>query len=278
MDFVTLFGLFIGVLLIGTALVIGGVPVQTVLQPEALLVVFGGTLTALLINFSWHDVRAAVAALNRALRRDNLTPEEVVAYVNDAAIYIRFKGILAIQPMLDQVEIPFLRRGLTLMVDNHPAEHIKALLTTEMEATLRAAMGQARVFEVAGGAAPTMGIIGAIIGLTQIMHLLSNPERLGPVRDLAWKEVRRKATWAGFDVPRILEFDEVHEKFIAGLMRCNSWLAVLMITDLLGTTQRFNVPGTVDAGNWSVRLPANWQSDYKEKVERVAAIIRESGR
>jgi len=114
--------------------------------------------------------------------------------------------------------------------------------------------------------------------MTVIRAALEEPERLAPVRDLAWKEVRRKATWAGFDVPRILEFDEVHEKFIAGLMRCNSWLAVLMITDLLGTTQRFNVPGTVDAGNWSARLPANWQNDYKEKVARVAAIIRESGR
>lgn len=111
-----------------------------------------------------------------------------------------------------------------------------------------------------------------------IRAALDDPQRLGPVRDLAWKEVRRNAGWAGFDVPQILEFDEIHERFVAGLLRCNSWLAILMITDLLGTTQRFNVPGTVDTGNWSARLPATWPTDYAAKIDRIARLVREMGR
>jgi 4-alpha-glucanotransferase len=114
--------------------------------------------------------------------------------------------------------------------------------------------------------------------MSMIKAALDEPERLATVRDIAWKEARRKAAWAGFEVPHILPFEEVHERLVAGLLRCNSWLAVLMITDLLGTTQRFNVPGTVDTGNWSARLPANWQSDYKEKIDRIAALTKECGR
>jgi hypothetical protein len=61
-------------------------------------------------------------------------------------------------------------------------------------------------------------------------------------RDLAWWEVRRLAAWAGFEVPRIMEFQEVHPLLLDGLLRCNSWIAVFMVTDLFGTAQRFNVP------------------------------------
>src|SRR5204862_7855522 len=77
-----------------------------------------------------------------------------------------------------------------------------------------------------------------------IIHAaLEDPVRFGREGDLAWREVRRLAAWAGFDVPRIMAFDEVHERLLTGLFSSNSWLAVVMITDLLGPSQRFNVPG-----------------------------------
>ncbi len=74
-------------------------------------------------------------------------------------------------------------------------------------------------------------------------------------RDHAWWEVRRLAAWAGFEVPRILPFSHVHELFLRGLLACNSWIVVFMVTDLFGTAQRFNVPGAVADSNWSERLP-----------------------
>lgn len=73
-------------------------------------------------------------------------------------------------------------------------------------------------------------------------------------RDIAWWEVRRLAAWAGFEVPRIMEFQQVHQPLLEGLLRCNSWIAVFMVTDLFGTTQRFNVPGAVSESNWSERI------------------------
>ena len=73
-------------------------------------------------------------------------------------------------------------------------------------------------------------------------------------RDGAWWEVRRLATWAGFEVPRIMEFEQVHEALLRGLLACNSWISIFMVTDLFGTSQRFNVPGAVTDSNWSERI------------------------
>ncbi|MEI6871253.1 MAG: 4-alpha-glucanotransferase, partial [Verrucomicrobiota bacterium] len=73
-------------------------------------------------------------------------------------------------------------------------------------------------------------------------------------RDGAWWEVRRLADWAGFEVPRITPFEQVHEQLLRGLLASESWIAIFMVTDLFGTSQRFNVPGAVADSNWSERI------------------------
>lgn len=107
---------------------------------------------------------------------------------------------------------------------------------------------------------------------------LHEPERLANENAAAWREVRQLAGWAGFEVGRILPFEDVHGAFLRGLFRSNSWLAVVMITDLLGTEQRFNVPGSVADSNWSARLPSDWVMRFAPQFARIAALIRETGR
>jgi len=105
-----------------------------------------------------------------------------------------------------------------------------------------------------------------------------------PERDRAWNEVRRLAGWAGFEVPKIVPFDdEVHERLLRGLLASNSWIAITMITDLFASTQRFNQPGAVSDTNWSERLPepvAAWDRDraLAGKMKQLDAIVRETGR
>ncbi len=114
--------------------------------------------------------------------------------------------------------------------------------------------------------------------MSVIEAALSRPVDLAEERDIAWREVRRLAAWAGIEVPCILPFDDVHEPLITGLLRCNSWLTILMITDLLGTAQRFNIPGSVGTMNWSERLPCDWQTRFAEKCGRISGLIRAAGR
>jgi 4-alpha-glucanotransferase len=74
-------------------------------------------------------------------------------------------------------------------------------------------------------------------------------------RDAAWGEARRLARWCGFEVPRITPFSEaIHRKILHALFASESWMAVLMLTDLFGTRQRFNVPGAVSDANWTERV------------------------
>ncbi len=103
-------------------------------------------------------------------------------------------------------------------------------------------------------------------------------------RDYAWREVRRIARWAGFDVPRITAYPgEVHERLLRALLASNSWIAITMITDLFATVQRFNYPGAVSDSNWSERLPepvSAWERDpaLATTMARIDALVREAGR
>ena len=105
-----------------------------------------------------------------------------------------------------------------------------------------------------------------------------------PARDAAWPEVRRLAAWCGFEVPRITPFsDEIHARIVRTLFASKSWMAVLMITDVFATTQRFNVPGAVSDANWSERLAlevSHWNADapLAAKTDLVRKIIAETGR
>ena len=93
-------------------------------------------------------------------------------------------------------------------------------------------------------------------------------------RDRAWWEVRRLAEWAGFDVPRITPFEQVHALLIRALLRLPCRTVIFMVTDLFGTAQRFNVPGAVAESNWSARIRTSvrdWDADprFKRFMEEI---------
>lgn len=120
------------------------------------------------------------------------------------------------------------------------------------------------------------------------MAKIEAAERGGPetqaARDQAWRDVRRLASWAGLEVPRITPYsDQVHEALLRGLFASNSWMAIYMVTDIFATAQRFNVPGAVSESNWSQRLldpTVLWRKDarLKAKMKRVREILRATGR
>ena len=120
------------------------------------------------------------------------------------------------------------------------------------------------------------------------MAKIAAAENGGPethaARDTAWREVRRLAAWAGFEVAHITPYtDDVHERLARALFASSAWMAIYMITDLFASSQRFNVPGAISETNWSQRLNAPvsaWRGDASltAKMERVREMIRASGR
>jgi chemotaxis protein MotA len=168
----------VGLVLFGQAL--EGGKIRSLFQGAAAFVVFGGTLGAVLLSFPPLQIARATTSLRRVLRRDapdlRATVATIVAHVTRA----RRHGILSLEPDLDLVEEPFLRRGLGLAVDGTAAPVVRDLLEFESRQLHERDVLDAHVFEVAGGYAPTFGILGAVLGLIQVMEHLSDPSRLGP--------------------------------------------------------------------------------------------------
>lgn len=179
MDFSTLAGLVLGLVILVLALILGHVPLNTLLNPEALLIVFGGTLTATMVSFHSQTLRSALTALMGGSAESRLNTKDTVHYVLDVVGFVRDEGILALQPIIDSIEIPFFRKGLQLVLDNRSEKFIRDSLSTEIEVCYRESLDHARVYETAGGFAPTMGIIGAVIGLIHIVQASQNPTMLG---------------------------------------------------------------------------------------------------
>ncbi len=179
MDFSTILGLGLGLAILISALCLGHVPYSTLLNPEALLIVFGGTLTATTVSFSQSTLLQTIGALKGGNAESRLDPRDTIHYIMDVVGFVRDAGILALQPMLDSVEIPFFKKGLNLVLDNRTEKFIRDSLSTEIEVIYRQTMDYARVFETAGGFAPTMGIIGAVIGLIHTVDAFHDPTRLG---------------------------------------------------------------------------------------------------
>ncbi|RMG58896.1 MAG: flagellar motor protein [Deltaproteobacteria bacterium] len=179
MDFAAYLGIALGIGAIIVGNVLEGGTIFHLLQPSAALIVFGGTLGATLLSFSWEDVTGAVRALGKAFRTLPSSPEEVIETVIDLLTKTRKGGVLALEPEIGKAPDPFLRKGLTLLLDGMDAATIRAVLGQEMstyETTMKRA---ARVFEAAGGYAPTIGILGAVLGLIQVMRNVTDPTMIG---------------------------------------------------------------------------------------------------
>ena len=180
MEISTVVGLFMGFAVLLAALLLGHVPFAALLNPEAIVIVFGGTLTTILISFSFPTLTGAIGALQACFnpKRDN-SLSEVIDTLVQIAEFIRAEGVLALDPLLQHLDSPLMRHGLSQLIDNQPEARMRDGLMTEIEVEYREQMDHVRVFEAAGGFAPTMGIIGAVIGLIHTVYTVHDPTQVG---------------------------------------------------------------------------------------------------
>jgi chemotaxis protein MotA len=178
-DLATLAGLVIAVTAILGGLVLEGGQIADVAQVTAALIVLGGTLGAVMVSTPTKVLQGALRRL-MGIVRDPAPPiadlmEEVVGY----AVQARKQGLVALENVTGDVADPFLRKALTLAVDGSDLQEIRAMLDLEIELEESRAEAEAKVFESAGGYAPTIGIIGAVMGLIQVMKNLANIDEVG---------------------------------------------------------------------------------------------------
>lgn len=161
------------------AQVLEGASAKSLWQPTAALVVFGGTLAAVFVSYPPHLVLRTAIAVREAFVGRSDSAEPAFGRILELAHLARRKGLIALEPEIDHTRDPFLRAALTLAVDGTTAGTARQILETESGALREAAEAPAEVLEAAAGYAPTLGILGAVLGLIHVMASLSEPSKLG---------------------------------------------------------------------------------------------------
>jgi chemotaxis protein MotA len=179
LDLTSVLGVPVGVGCILVGQVLEGGTLKSIAQLTAAVIVFGGTLGAIMVNFSLGDLKAALRSLRTAFFDDESPVEETISTITRFAVKARKDGIMSLEDDVERLEDEFLRRGLGLAVDGTNPNTLRTMLEAETASRDEVEDLPARVFEAAGGYAPTVGILGAVLGLIHVMENLSDPAKLG---------------------------------------------------------------------------------------------------
>jgi chemotaxis protein MotA len=179
MDKGTLIGIGGGMgIVIASNVLEGGNPMSLLLVAPMLLV-FGGSIGAAMAGGTMGDTKAALAALKRAFTWKPQPPGELVPVVVSLADKARREGLLTLENAIAEVDDEFLKRGISLAVDGTDPEELQEILEGEVAAKKAADKQAAKFFNDMGGYAPTIGIIGTVMGLVHVLENLSQPDKLG---------------------------------------------------------------------------------------------------
>jgi chemotaxis protein MotA len=147
--------------------------------PAPLILVFFGSIGAAMAGGLLSDAKAAAIALKRALLSKPASPDGTVEAVVGLAERARREGLLALETAVRDVEDDFLRQGLQAAIDGADPDELAEILSGKIETKRKADHQSAKFYEAMGGYAPTLGIIGTVLGLVHVLENLSQPEKLG---------------------------------------------------------------------------------------------------
>jgi len=179
MDIISIAGLILGLgaILVGQAL--EGGHIGSLLQLTAFLVVIGGTMGAVMLQSSLKVFLDGLAMVKWAFQPPPYRPQDTMDLVMNWSHLARRGGLLALEPMIDQQNDLFERRGLQMLVDGAEPEVLRDTLEMELHGHELHRIESCKIWQAAGGYSPTIGILGAVMGLIHVMENLSDPSKLG---------------------------------------------------------------------------------------------------
>jgi chemotaxis protein MotA len=148
-------------------------------QGTAALIVLGGTVGAVLVGTPFADVIAAVRELKYVFFDPAVSSQAMLEQLITFATKARRNGIVSLEEDVDRIDDPFLKKAINLAIDVAELTELKHTMHLDQEMEERRLLSRAKVFESAGGYSPTIGIIGAVLGLIQVMKNLANIEEVG---------------------------------------------------------------------------------------------------
>jgi chemotaxis protein MotA len=178
-DFLSVIGLVMGVGAIITSMTLDGGNIGSLLQFSAFVIVGGGTIAAVLVQTPLSIFLRGVKMLLWIFLPPKDDRADQLRQITDWLRIARHQFVLALDPVADQQSDPFIRQALRLVVDGIEAPQIRAVLETNIQTAAHEEMHGAEMYEAMGGYAPTVGILGAVMGLITVMSHLDDPSKLG---------------------------------------------------------------------------------------------------
>jgi chemotaxis protein MotA len=178
-DFASIAGWIVAIGGIIAGLTMEGGKVSDITQITAAIIVMAGTLGAVMVTSPISALLGAAKGLKNVFFEEvihhDVAIDEIIAYSTKA----RKSSIISLEDDLPRIQDPFLRKALTLAVDGTDLQELQKMMELELDQFEKRAEAEAKVFESAGGYSPTIGIIGAVLGLIQVMKHLENIEEVG---------------------------------------------------------------------------------------------------
>lgn len=178
-DLISIVGLLLSVIAILGGQYLEGGHIGSLVQVTAFLIVMGGTFGACMLQFTLPVFLDGVKMLRWVVLPPVVSLEGVIDQVISWGQAARRGGLLSLEPLMAEIDDSFTRKGLQLLVDGAEPEKLREAMEVDMYAYEEHHRMAAKVWESAGGYAPTIGILGAVMGLIHVMENLSDPSKLG---------------------------------------------------------------------------------------------------
>ncbi len=179
MDFLTIVGIGVAIASILVGQMLEGGHIGSILQLTAFMIVIGGTLGAVFVQNPMPVVIKGFSLLSLVILDPKKDLKVLIGQIVDLANLSRKSGLLALEGKIKEMKDPFFQKGLQLIVDGTEPKVIQDILETEVEHHEEESTTAAKIWEAAGGYSPTIGILGAVLGLIHVMENLADPSKLG---------------------------------------------------------------------------------------------------
>lgn len=180
MDISTVVGLIVGFVSLLLGMYFKGVTPDALINPAAILIIIAGTIGTVIIAFPLNELKRIPSLFGVLFKEQKLqSDEELIKMFSEWADVARREGLLSLESKASDIDDPFLKNGLNLAIDGQNADYIRDVLTEEVDAMSERHASGALIFSQAGTYAPTLGVLGAVVGLIAALKDMSDIDALG---------------------------------------------------------------------------------------------------
>jgi len=179
MDLASVIGSILGIGAVVGGQILEGGHIGQILQGTAALIVVGGTIGSMLVAYPMQDLKKAVSLIPLIYKNVDMDVRPVIDEIIRIATIARKEGVLAIEGQRESIQNPLFKKSIKFVVDGFEPKTVREIIDTEIEIAFEEEENAGKVFEGAGGFSPTIGIIGAVLGLIHVMSMLNDPSKIG---------------------------------------------------------------------------------------------------